>query len=175
MVRTLGEELLATTKKVSKDSRSDAQARKPRSASEKFAENLRKVAAKENLVEIERIRAVAAASQSGMSQREIADLLDTSQPDIHRVLRRVNSGSGIPEVSPNEVVMRATVGEISRKAMLDALRNMDYSIGQSDPTGGDGYLAGTWDQVKRLVGKHFVTESEYERLRLALRERGFDV
>ena len=173
MVRTLGEELLATTKKGSK-SRYDAQARKLQSSDE-LAANLRKIAAKRNLVEIERIRVVAAASQSGMRQREIADLLDTSQPDIHRVLRRVNSGSGIPGVSPNEIVMRATVGEISRQEMLDTLRNMDYSVGQSDPTGGDGYLAGSWDQVKRLVGKHFVTESEYESLRLTLRERGFGV
>lgn len=130
---------------------------------------LRRTWAEKQLVAINELRAVSDASEQGMSQRKIGVALGLSQTQIHRILRKVESHSEVLETSPNEIIWQAETGRITRTAMLKALKEFEHTAGEHAPDGQDGYLAGTWDQVRRAFFRGLLSENEFESLFNAVR------
>lgn len=115
------------------------------------------------------IRRVAADLAEGKSAEQIADRLGWTLAEVQRVARQVRAGLPVNEVAPIEVIARYVVGEVNEAEMLAALRGMPLTLGCHDPTGGDGYLRGSWDEVATAVGRGWLTDEQYEALASDLR------
>lgn len=63
--------------------------------------------AHERLLRLDDMRAACQLKRSGMNQREIADVLSTTQPRVGRLLRGASALGDAP--SPEEIILRATV------------------------------------------------------------------
>jgi len=59
-------------------------------------------------------------------------------------------------------------GRVTGEAMDDASRllgvlaSIRYTSGVQDPTGGDGYMRGTWDDIERAFSEGRLTGEEYQ-------------
>lgn len=54
-------------------------------------------------------------------------------------------------------------GQISTEEMMAELTH-PYSAHQYDPTGGDGFIPGTWRQIEDLFLESLITDEEYNQL-----------
>lgn len=132
---------------------------------ERVQRELRRARAQRELGEIDGPRAIWHASQQGLSQRQIADLVGRSQPDVGRTLRKVERNPDLLAIRPREVALRRTVGQISTAEMMARLITFPYADGQADPSPlGSGYLPGSWDDVRRLRRESLITIREWEQL-----------
>lgn len=114
--------------------------------------------AQKRLDQIEEIRDAHTLAAGGLTHREIANALLTSQPRVSRLLRE----GGSPEVGPEEVILRAAVDDSDRAALVQELSQMEYTFGEHDPTGGGGYRRGTWDDVQSAARQGLLTAEEYD-------------
>jgi len=129
---------------------------------------LRQVRARTELCGLAEVRVVRQATKAGLSQRAIAKLLGTSQTNVHRLLRQ--SRAVDDRRGPREVILCYVAGEISRGALIGSLS--DLARGSHPEDGGDGYLPGTWDEVRAAFLDGLLAETDYEELRAALRAEG---
>lgn len=117
------------------------------------------------LGEVECRRAIWNAHRAGLSQRQIAAAVGRSQPDVGRVIKRVEGNEEQTAVGPREVVLRRIVGEITPTEMMARLLTMAHGDGESDPSPiGLGYVRGTWDEVRALRDEGLLTEPEWQEL-----------
>jgi transcriptional regulator with XRE-family HTH domain len=116
--------------------------------------------AQERLLRIEDMRAARQLKQSGMTQREIADVLRTTQPRVGRLLRGASALGDTP--SPEEVILLATVRGIPRDKLLRQLRGLDYTFTQFAPYPHEGSVPGTWTQVSTAHQLGLLSDEEYE-------------
>ena len=123
--------------------------------------------AQERLLRIEDMKAAAALSDAGMSQREIATTLATTQPRIQGMLKAVEGRGRI--VWPEEIILRAAVSRSSRTKLIDALSQLEYTFGEHAPEPFDGAVRGTWDEVAAAYVSGLLSKEEYERVRAAVR------
>ena len=66
--------------------------------------------AQKRLARIEEMRDALSLEQEGMSQRDIAQALGTTQPRVRRLLQGARSFE-TTSITPEEVILRATVEE----------------------------------------------------------------
>jgi len=108
-------------------------------------------------------RLVWAAHQSGMSQRQIAQLVDESQATVHRTIKRAGVDANGLTVSPREIVDRYETGQISRVTMLALLAEYPYDLGTYPADTPDwGYLSGSWDELAQLALEGAIDDAEFE-------------
>ncbi len=122
--------------------------------------------AQERLLRIEDMRAASHLKRSGMSQREIANVLSTTQPRVGRLLRGANALGDAP--SPEEIILRATVEGTPRGKLLKQLRGLDYTFTQFAPYPHEGSVPGTWTQVSTAHQLGLLSDEEYESVRSAV-------
>lgn len=115
--------------------------------------------AHERLLRIEDMRAASHLKRSGMSQREIADVLSTTQPQVGRLLRGASALGDAP--SPEEIILRATVHGTPRAKLLKQLRGLNYTFTQFAPYPHEG-VPGTWTQVSTAHQLGLLSDEEYE-------------
>ncbi|PHP51834.1 hypothetical protein BW737_014300 [Actinomyces ruminis] len=65
--------------------------------------------------------------------------------------------------SPEELIYRRFLGQISSQEMMERLRSWPYTFGRI--RGYDGYERGSWDDVYRLNMKGYLRDEEYAELR----------
>lgn len=97
----------------------------------------------------------------GYSQREIAEVLMTSQAKVHRMLKFIELKGGALPVEPEEIILRANAGEISRREIMEWLRAFEYSPGTDAPYPHEGHVDGTWDQVTGAYARGLITKEEF--------------
>lgn len=124
--------------------------------------------ARERLDRINEIRDAARLSKSGLGQRDIAEVLRTTQPRVHRMLKAAQS-LPLEEETPEELILRAAIEPTDRARLVKRLSSMTYTFKRYAPTPFDGAVSGTWDQVKAAVVAGLLTPSEYEEVRGAVR------
>ncbi|WP_244927778.1 hypothetical protein [Nocardioides sp. W7] len=127
----------------------------------------------ERLNRIDEIRDVAILARQGLKQREIAEQLGTTQPRVHRIQKLLALRGQSVEETPEEIILRAFVAPDGvpggvRRELIERLKALDYTFGETDPTGGDGYVAGTWDDVRRARAKGLLADEEYAEVRSAV-------
>lgn len=133
----------------------------PRTVAEHEAA-LRAVHARRELAAIEEAARALAASDAGLTQRQLAAQLGRSQTDVHRLLRRARAGM------PSEVwklILKGVAGEISRGTMVGSLK--PGLLRGEKPAGEqvDGYAPGGLDEVRAAFMEGFLTEAEYDEIR----------
>ena len=114
----------------------------------------------ERLLRIDDMRAARQLKRSGMNQRQIADVLSTTQPRVGRLLRGANALGDVP--SPEEIILRATVDGTPRGKLLKQLRGLDYTFTQFAPYPHEGSVLGTWTQVSTAHQLGLLSDEEYE-------------
>lgn len=119
--------------------------------------------ARERLDRLNEIRDAQRLSQQDLGQRDIAEVLRTTQPRVHRMLKAA-AAMNLAEDSPEEVILRAAVERSSRDDLVKRLSAMTYTFKERAPAPFEGAVAGSWDQVTSAVLTGLLSRSEYERI-----------
>lgn len=120
------------------------------------------------LAELDVTRAALQAADDGVTQREIGRLLDASQTEVHRLLRRARTaGRDWGREGIRELVLRYRAGLISRGTLIGRLSEL--ADGRSGGPAGDGYVPGAWDEVRDAYMDGLLDDAEYDELRASLR------
>lgn len=124
--------------------------------------------ARERLDRIEEMRDAQKLAQAGKPQRDIADLLRTTQPRVHRMLK-ATEGRPADEATPEEVILRATVDAVDREGLVERLSTRSYTFRAHAPEPFEGATSGSWDDVKHAYMTGLLSQEEYERVRDAVK------
>jgi len=127
-------------------------------------EELRRVRALSELLQVNEERAVERASADGRTQREIAAALGKPQTQVHRILRRARLSESEARTPAREVILQYKSGAITQGMMIGLLRGAaegSSAGGQHD----DGYAPDDWDEIRSAYMTGLLTEAEYEELR----------
>lgn len=124
--------------------------------------------ARQRLDDIEDMRAVLQAKASGKTQREIAEVVVTSQPRVHRLLRAAEHREDINEKLPEEIILEAFVHETARDELLDTLKSFPYTFATDAPYPHEGRIPGTWDQVVSAYIQDLLTKDEFDEVSKAI-------
>lgn len=121
--------------------------------------------AREHLVRLDRLRLISMAQSEGFTLRQIADLLEISATQVHRLAIRAEQQPDELEKTPAEVIYQRSAGLISDEEMMDTLVNWRYTYG-SVPTEGDhsvdAYAKGSWDDVRRAYRRGLLSDDQWD-------------
>lgn len=126
--------------------------------------------AQERLRKFDDVDAAVALQAEGRSHREIAETLHTTQPRVQRLLKAHAAGE-TRTVTPEEIILRATVNGTSRTDLVEALSRYPYTFTEYAPEPFEGSKPGTWLQVSTAVASGFLSEREFEQIVAAVRLR----
>ncbi|MDI9940651.1 winged helix-turn-helix domain-containing protein [Rhodococcus sp. IEGM 1351] len=121
--------------------------------------------AREHLVRLDRLRLIGKAQDEGYTLREIADLLEISATQVHRLAQRVLQQPDELAETPQEVIYQRSAGVITDAEMLDRLVHWNYTFGYVPTEGGqpmDAYAKGSWDDIRRAYRRGLLSEDEWE-------------
>lgn len=116
--------------------------------------------AQERLNLLEEMRDADRLQLAGKSQREIAEILNTTQPRVGRILRGARA-LGQAE-TPEEIILRATVAASPRAELIDRLSGLHYTYTEFAPAPHEGSVPGTWTQVGAAHLLGLLNDEEYE-------------
>ncbi|MCP2626072.1 helix-turn-helix domain-containing protein [Mycolicibacterium smegmatis] len=116
--------------------------------------------AQERLNLIAEMREADELKHLGKSQREIADILLTTQPRVGRLLRAAVTLGDTP--TPEEIILHATVDELPRDELIKQLCEIDYTFTEFAPYPHEGGVPGSWTQVSAAHLHGLLTDEEYE-------------
>lgn len=122
---------------------------------------------RERLDAIEEMRDACRLQQAGKSQREIAEILRTTQPRAGRLLRGARA-LGEAE-TPEEVILRATLDGTPRDVLVKQLSAMRYTFTEFAPAPHEGSVPGAWAQVGAAHLLGLLSDEEYESVRAAVK------
>jgi hypothetical protein len=139
-------------------------------AASEYASKLVKYRALGELADRTIDRTVVAASEDGVAQAVIAQMLDVSQAAVSK---RLGKAAHLPEVdSPYDVALRCNAGEMTRADMVSTLIAWPY---RPRPTGLDESMvdvAGSLDEVIRAHDRGFLTDQEYDAILRGVETQG---
>jgi hypothetical protein len=116
--------------------------------------------ARERLGLLDEMRDAQQLALAGKSQREIADILNTTQPRVGRILR---GARGLREAeTPEEIILRAAVDDTHRDVLVAQLSSYPYTFTEFAPFPNDGSVPGTWTQVSAAHLLELLSDEEYE-------------
>lgn len=122
--------------------------------------------AERELARLHQLRAIHEASRRKVPQTAIAKDAGVSQPEVHRILRKLSDFPSILDRTPREVILDWVVGRTSHGEMLDELLAWPYTFSSdAEPDSPLGAISsGTWDQVTEATYNGFLGEEDYELL-----------
>ncbi|MDJ0358580.1 hypothetical protein [Paenarthrobacter sp. PH39-S1] len=117
---------------------------------------------------LDELRAVQNASRRGLTQRETADILATSQAKVNRMLKAIERRNADLAPDPEEMILRAFAYNTPRQKLIAELKAFPYTFGQDAPYPHEGRLPGTWDRVVTALAQGLIDESEFNEVRSAI-------
>ncbi|MEX3646595.1 MULTISPECIES: hypothetical protein [Mycolicibacterium] len=123
--------------------------------------------AHERLNQIEEMHDAVQLHNLGKSQRDIADLLLTTQPRVGRLVRGARALGDTP--TPEELILRATVEATPRDDLIKELSAYEYTFTEYAAYPHDGSTPGTWTQVSAAHQLGLLSDPEYENVRSVVR------
>ncbi|MCF3138209.1 MULTISPECIES: hypothetical protein [Micrococcaceae] len=117
---------------------------------------------------LDELRAVRNVANRNFNQRDIAEILVTSQAKVHRLLKAIERRGGDLSPDPEEVILRAFAYDTSRDKLVADLKAFAYSFGEDAPYPNEGRVPGTWDQVVVAVAQGLLSETEFQEVRAAI-------
>lgn len=124
--------------------------------------------ARQRVDHLDELRAVKNAADRRLTQRQIADLLETSQAKVHRMLKALERRDGSSTHGPAEIILRAFAYDTDRAALIETLKAFPYTFGEDAPYPHEGRVPGTWDQVLTSFAQDLLSKEEFDELRTAL-------
>lgn len=124
--------------------------------------------ARQRVDQIDELRAVKNAADRHMPQREIADLLLTSQAKVNRLLKALERRGDILVQDPEEIILRAFAYDTSREKLIETLAAFPYTFGEDAPYPHDGRIPGTWDQVVAAYAQGLLENDEFDTVRASV-------
>lgn len=115
--------------------------------------------------DIDDLRSVQNATKRNLTQREIAELLETSQPKVHRLLKAIERKGGDLKKGPEEIALRAFAYDTDRSILVKELSELQYTFGEAAPYPHEGRTSGSWDQLLNALAKDLITKDEFEQIR----------
>jgi DNA-binding CsgD family transcriptional regulator len=142
------------------------------SRQEEWLEHLRSIRARFELLETERERGLLVASAAGHSQREIAHALGESQATVHRLLARARARQQVDQnpraIKARHFLLKFLAGDLSRGELLGRLKGVAPGV-VAPGNQVDGYISGSWDEVRTAYLDGLINSALYEYLRTQLR------
>jgi hypothetical protein len=117
---------------------------------------------------LDELRAVQNVAKRNFNQRDIAEILVTSQAKVHRMLKAIERRNGNLDLDPEEVILRAFAYDTPREKLVADLKAFTFTFGEQAPYPHEGRLPGTWDQVVTAVAQGFLNETEFNEVRAAV-------
>lgn len=118
--------------------------------------------------QLDELRAVKNAADRGLAQRDIAELLATSQAKVHRLLKAVERRCADLRQDPQELSLRAFAYDTSRNDLVEALKAFPHTFGEDARAPHEGRLGGTWDQVVAAHAQGMLDSGEFDDVRAAI-------
>lgn len=119
------------------------------------------------------LRGIYAMHDAGLSQRDIARVAGLSQPEVSRRLRR-REVAPAADVTPREIILQRSAGEISTTEMLHLLTGMNFTSStprKRSATDGAAGALGTAKQLAEALHDGLLSDDEYEAVRRAISRR----
>lgn len=122
--------------------------------------------ANRELNRVDLLRSVARASAQGLKQGPIARQLRISQPEVSRILRKIQNFPELLNRTPREVILELHAEKITHDEMMRELLNWNYTFAQdAEPENPEGALTqGDWDQIVDAVHRDLIDVADYEEL-----------
>lgn len=141
----------------------------PSTAAPDYASTIVKYRALSELADRTIDRTVSAASEDGLAQAQIAQMLDVSQAAVSK---RLSKAERVPEHdSPYDVALRYRAGEMEQEEMFALLIGWEY---KPRPGGLDEQMvdvAGSLDEVIRANDRGFLSDEEYDTILRGIQAR----
>ncbi|GAA1875668.1 hypothetical protein GCM10009715_22990 [Paeniglutamicibacter psychrophenolicus] len=115
---------------------------------------------------MDRLRACAKASEKGLGQADIAMRLGVSQPEVHRMLRKINNFPSLLQETPRVVILQFHAEKISHGQMMQTLRQWPFTFGEEAETGNPESVLtrGSWDEITDAFHRDLIDIDDYEEL-----------
>lgn len=129
-------------------------------------DELARVYAVGELNRIDLLRTVAQARDEHLTQTQIANRLSISQPEVHRILRKVHNFPGLCALNPREIILRFHAGSITHDEMMNQLIDWPYTFARAaEPANPQSVMVeGTWDQLSDAVYRDLLSAEDYDHL-----------
>ncbi len=116
--------------------------------------------ARANVDRFAEIRTAAHLAAAGYSQRNIARIMHTTQPRVHRMLAAADTNT--LDFDLDEIIYRAHLDRTDRSDLIETLKNYPYTFGwRTTDTPLPEYVCGTWDQIPTMYDLGFLTLDEF--------------
>lgn len=115
---------------------------------------------------LDRLRACAKANEKGLGQADIAMRLGVSQPEIHRMLRKIKNFPSLLRETPRVVILQFHAERISHAQMMETLRQWPFTFGEdAEPSNPESVLTrGSWDEITDAFHRDLIDVDDYEEL-----------
>ena len=126
----------------------------------------------ERLARIDDMKAASRLARAGRSQREIAEILHTTQPRVHRLLRAAQGRDAYAtddDLTPEELILRAFADGWERETLIKKLSELAYQPREYAPEQFEGATPSGWHQVKDALQWGLLSQAEFEQVRAAVR------
>lgn len=131
-------------------------------------QRVRRLRSRRDLLELDIRRELKQYRREGLSEREIAAVVEVSQPTVHKMLQVAAKDSdpleGFKGATPLEICQRYEAGEFEREELVDQLVLFPYVEGGA--TDGYDWMAvdppGSWSELSIAIERGLIDESVYE-------------
>ncbi|MFJ2621487.1 helix-turn-helix domain-containing protein [Glutamicibacter sp. NPDC087344] len=129
-------------------------------------DELAQVYAFRELNRIDQLRVCNEARDQGLTQSEIARRLSLSQPEVHRILRKIDSFPELLLRTPREVILDFHAERLGHEAMMEELLNWSYTYSEHAEPGNpeSELISGSWESVTDAFLRDLIDVEDYERI-----------
>jgi hypothetical protein len=96
--------------------------------------------------------------------RHNAEILQITQPRVHRLLKSVELDGGDVPVTPREQIYRAALENSSRAELINWLVSYPHTFTEYAPEPFDGSIPGTWTEVRTALLTGLLSQEEYDQI-----------
>lgn len=109
--------------------------------------------------------------QSGPTQSDIARRLSISQPEVHRILHKVENFPDLLSRTPREVILDFHAQRITHDSMMEQLSTWPYTFpADAEPDNPLGAVAGgSWDEITDAAHRDLIHMDDFKAIVLAVR------
>ncbi|WP_125612638.1 MarR family transcriptional regulator [Specibacter cremeus] len=129
-------------------------------------DELARIFADRELNRIDQLRVCSEARRQGLTQMEIARYLSISQPEVHRILRRIENFPALLDRTPREVILDFHAERIGHEEMMQTLKGWPYTFSSdAEPANPLGALTGgSWDDITDAVQRDLIDLEDYQEI-----------
>lgn len=119
---------------------------------------------------LEQLRLCEQARADGLTQSDIAHRLFISQPEVHRILRKIELFPDLLRRTPREVILDFHAQKIDHEQMMTELRSWPFTFSEIvEPNNPEGQVSlGSWDEMTDAFHKDLIDGSDYQTIKNAV-------